>query len=79
MLKPESKFEVHSGGKPAKAQEPGFEPILDTDEAAALLHMHPKTLQKKARRGEVPAFRIGKLWGFRASMLDKWLETQIAS
>ncbi len=53
---------------------PPFEPILDTEEAAALLKIHPKTLQKLARNGTIPGFRIGKLWGFRASALNRWLE-----
>ena len=38
-----------------------FEPVLTTDEAAILLQIHPKTLQRMARRGVVPAFRIGDL------------------
>lgn len=57
---------------------PMFEPLLDSDEAAALLKIHPKTLQRMARRGEVTAIHIGKLWRFRASDLDRWLATQLA-
>ena len=55
--------------------QPGFEPILDSEEAATLLKIHPKTLQKLARNGKIPGFRIGKLWGFRASTLNRWLES----
>ena len=51
-----------------------FEPLIDTQEAAALLKIHPKTLQKLARNGEVDAVQIGKLWRFRASALSRWLE-----
>lgn len=50
-----------------------FEPLLDSDEAAALLKIHPKTLQRMARRGEVPGIQIGKLWRFRASALNAWM------
>jgi excisionase family DNA binding protein len=56
-----------------------FEPLLDTQEAAALLGIHPKTLQRLARAGKVPSVRIGKSWAFRASALDKWLTTKLAS
>ena len=59
-------------------QDDGFEPLLDSEEAAALLKIHPKTLQKLARQGEVAAIQIGKLWRFRASALNRWLE-KIAS
>lgn len=55
-----------------------FERLLDSEEAAALLKIHPKTLQKMARNGEVAAMQIGRLWRFRASDLNRWLE-QIAS
>jgi excisionase family DNA binding protein len=56
---------------------PLFEPLLDSDEAARLLRIHPKTLQKMARKGEITGIHIGKLWRFRASDLDKWIH-QIA-
>jgi excisionase family DNA binding protein len=58
---------------------PSFEPVLNTEEAAALLQVHPKTLQRLARQGRVPAFRIGDLWRFRASALDAWLQSGICS
>ena len=51
-----------------------FEPLLDTEEAARLLRMHPRTLRTKARGGSVPAVQVGKRWRFRASMLDRWLD-----
>jgi excisionase family DNA binding protein len=56
-----------------------FERVLNTEEAAALLQIHPKTLQKMAREGTVPAFRIGDLWRFRASALDDWLSSGVCS
>jgi excisionase family DNA binding protein len=52
-----------------------FEPLLDVTEAAKLLRIHPKTLRTKARHGEIPAKQIGKLWRFRASALNQWLDT----
>lgn len=56
------------------SHDAAFEPLLDSAEAAALLKIHPKTLQKMARNGEISAIHIGKLWRFRASTLDEWLE-----
>jgi len=46
-----------------------FEPLLDSDRAAAIIQVHPKTLQRYARHGIVPGLRLGKLWRFRASDL----------
>jgi excisionase family DNA binding protein len=54
-----------------------FEPLLDDNQAALLLGgLHPKTVQRMARRGQVPAFRVGKYWRYRASELDEWLKQQ---
>jgi excisionase family DNA binding protein len=55
-----------------------FERLLDTDEAAALLNIHPKTLQKMARHGNITGVQIGRLWRFRASELDRWLSGKLA-
>ena len=53
----------------------GFEPLLDVSEAAGLLRIHPKTLQRLARIGQVPAYRVGKFWRYRASDLEIWLRS----
>ena len=50
-----------------------FEPLLDSTEAAALLRVHPKTLKKMARRGEIQACRVRRFRRFRASDLNEWL------
>jgi excisionase family DNA binding protein len=56
-----------------------FEPLLNSREAAALLHMHHKTLERKARSGEIPGYQIAGRWYFRATELDAWLRTQLKS
>ncbi len=68
----------HAGAyqeSPSTLREGGFEPLLDSEEAAALLKIHPKTLQKLAREGKIEAIQIGRLWRFRTSALNRWLET----
>jgi excisionase family DNA binding protein len=54
-----------------------FEALLDSAQAASFLKIHPKTLQRLARKGEVPAIQIGKLWRFRKSALDSWLQSEV--
>jgi excisionase family DNA binding protein len=56
-----------------------FEPLIDNIAAAELLGIHPKTLQRMARRGDIPAIRVGRYWRFRASQLDSWIESQLHS
>ena len=46
------------------------EPLLDSDQAAAILRIHQKTLQRLARHGRVVGYRIGKLWRFHAADLE---------
>lgn len=51
-----------------------FEPLLNSEQAANLLQIHHKTLQKLARRGEIRGTHIGRLWRFRASDLNDWFD-----
>jgi len=52
---------------------PQFEPLLNDEQAAQLLGIHPKTLQRLARTGLIPAHRVGRFWRYRASEIDDWL------
>lgn len=74
--------EIRSGasrGEFVRQTAPIFEQALSSEEATALLNIHPKTLQRLARIGEIPGFRIGRMWGFRASALNRWLENKTSS
>jgi excisionase family DNA binding protein len=53
------------------------EPLLDSWEAAAMMKVHPKTLQKLARQGQIPGLHVGKLWRFRASVIEAWIDQQM--
>ena len=57
-----------------------LEPLLDDKQASALLGgIHVKTLQRLARTGKVPAYRVGRFWRYRASELDSWLRSKVNS
>jgi excisionase family DNA binding protein len=68
--------EMHQA-TPVTQLVPHFERFLDSHQAADLLQIHPKTLQRLARKGEIRAMRIGKLWRFRTSDLDVWVELRL--
>jgi excisionase family DNA binding protein len=57
-------------------REFSFEPLLDSDQAAELLRIHPKTLQRMARNHQIHGIQVGRLWRFRASDLEIWLKTK---
>ena len=54
-----------------------FEALIDSEAAAKLLGIHPKTLQHMARNGRVPGIRVGKYWRFRKSEIDHWLRSDV--
>jgi len=55
---------------------PAVEPLMDAIEAARLLHIHPVTLCEFARQKRIPAIKIGRVWRFRPSTLERWLDEQ---
>ena len=57
-----------------------FEPLIGSEAAAQLLgNIHVKTLQRYARRGTLPGYRVAGHWYFRATELDAWLQSRINS
>jgi excisionase family DNA binding protein len=56
-----------------------MEPLLTSGEAAEILRVNPKVLERWAKAGEVPAFKVGKFWRYRASDLEEWVNAQINS
>lgn len=54
------------------------EPLLDSEEAASIVRVHPKTLQKWARCGQIRGVHAGKLWRFRVSAIEEWIARQMA-
>jgi excisionase family DNA binding protein len=55
------------------------ERLIDSEEAEALIGIHPKTLQRYARCGLIRGIHVGKLWRFRYSTLEDWIAKELAS
>jgi excisionase family DNA binding protein len=49
--------------------------VLDVHEAGWLLGAHIETVRRLARRGGLPAYKVGKDWRFSKSALGRWMET----
>ena len=47
--------------------------VMNVDEVARYLGVVPDTIYRKARRDEIPAVKMGKIWRFPKEALDKWL------
>jgi len=52
------------------------EPI-DAEEAAKMLGVTARTVTRLAERGEIPGFRVGRLWKFRRRDIQEYIERQI--
>ena len=50
------------------------EPLLDSCQAAAILKIHPRTLQRLVHQGKIHAIQVGKLWRFKASTIEAWID-----
>jgi excisionase family DNA binding protein len=55
----------------------GIERLLTSKEASEVLKIHPKVLERMAKRGEVPALKVGKFWRYRAS--TPWINSRLQS
>lgn len=60
-------------------ESPGMEALLTSREAARVLKIHPKVLERMAKRGEVPALKVGKFWRYHAATLDAWIKSRLES
>jgi excisionase family DNA binding protein len=46
--------------------------VMTVKELSSYLRVHPSTIYKLLRRGELPGFRIGTDWRFNAEVIDRW-------
>jgi excisionase family DNA binding protein len=56
-----------------------IEAVWNCTEAARFLRLHPKTVKRLARLGQIPACRLGRRWFFRPSDLDALLRNGVSS
>jgi excisionase family DNA binding protein len=50
--------------------------LLTLAEAANLLQVSTRTLQRMIRSGELPAFKVGGQWRLRETQLQQWVESR---
>jgi excisionase family DNA binding protein len=53
--------------------------LLTLAEAAQLLQVSIRTLQRMIRSKNLPAFKVGGLWRIRESQLQQWIENRESS
>ncbi len=50
--------------------------ILDAEEVAAMLRVHPRTIMRLANQGQIPGFKVGGQWRFRREAIDEYIRAQ---
>lgn len=53
-----------------------FEEPLDSEQAARMLGVKPRTVINLAKQGKIPAFRVGDLWKFLRSDIQAYIDAQ---
>ena len=51
--------------------------IMNTKEVSDFLKLHPFTVNKLAREGKIPAFKIGADWRFHRKHIERWINEKI--
>lgn len=52
----------------------GKSTLLTVNEVATILRLKPETIRSMARRGDLPAIKLGRVWRFRSSSIKQMLE-----
>lgn len=50
------------------------ERLMDTEEVATYLGIHARTVMKLVHNKQIKASRVGRIWKFRKSDVDEYLE-----
>jgi excisionase family DNA binding protein len=53
------------------------EMVLTINEVAQILRMHPTTIYRLVKRGELPGFKIGGAWRINRASLDLFLSSKL--
>lgn len=48
--------------------------VLTIGEVAEMLRVHPTTIYRLVKRGELPGFKVGGNWRINSTALESWLE-----
>jgi len=51
--------------------------IMTTKDLARYLKMNRQVIARMAREKKIPAYKLGKKWLFKKSIIDEWLENKI--
>jgi excisionase family DNA binding protein len=56
-----------------------LESLMTSEAVGKVLGIHPKVVERMAKRGELPGLKVGRFWRYRASALDGWINSRLQS
>ena len=51
--------------------------VLNLEEACQYLRIAKPTLYKYIRKGQIPAFKMGRVWRFHKESLEQWVKNRV--
>lgn len=57
-----------------------LKPLLTSEEVGKVLGIHPKVVERMAKRGELPglALKVGRFWRYKSrAALDAWIDSRL--
>lgn len=52
------------------------DPLMSVKDLAAYLQVDMSTVYLWSQRGHIPAMKVGRMWRYRRSEIDAWLESR---
>jgi len=50
--------------------------VLDAEQVGEMLHIHPRTIVRLAKKGGIPGFKVGSQWRFRKEAINEYIRNQ---
>lgn len=54
-------------------------PLLTSEDVGKWLGKHPKVVERMAKRGDLPGFKVGRSWRYLPGALDGWAASRLKS
>jgi excisionase family DNA binding protein len=51
---------------------PGMAAVLTVKDLSNYLKVHPSTIYRLLKTGQLPAFKVGSDWRFKVEEIDRW-------
>ena len=74
--KPQSEFRQ---GYITNSQNSNTDPLWTVEDVALYLRLESNTVRSMVREGKLPAMKVGRVYRFQRSTIQKWLSDQIVS